>query len=332
VELIEYVLRAWAGSRRRLGPSAALHPLRATTLLAKVLPRARKIDLAVALLHDKVEDVTPETRSPEEWGEIEGWFGRIVRRLDPEGAWDLDSRLGALARLDRMESYCAYLGRLIAAGRERPDIIRAKLADRLDNTLDFSIDFRDPLEDVDFFEQMFQCLYVPNWPGPPNAENRRPTPPLELSWRLYSLHKNIVLLSLLRSAGGAANDEPSFDLMEGLIEASLREAQRIGLELLTQHRRELVSGRDLLLDAMAYCTSESAMKVTGSQAGHVLDGLLADTFDTPDPGARLERLEALAGNHRILFEGAVTFLAIFSGYRNDPSFYMEGIGRKAFGR
>lgn len=328
VELIEYVLRAWAGSRRRLGPSAALHPLRATTLLVKALPEVRPIDLAVALLHDKVEDVTPASRPGREWNELEGWFQRIRRRLDPADAWELDARLAALSRLDRMESYCAYLGRLLDATAAFPDVLRAKLADRLDNTLDFSIDFRDPLEDSDFFEQVFQCLYVPNWPGPVTAERQRATPPLELSWRLYSLYKNIVLLSLLRSSAVVPADAAGAALAEGLLDASLREAQRIGLELLSHHRAELGGGRPLLLDAMAYCYSASAVRVTGSHAGHALDGLLVDTFDTPDPSARVKRLEALADNRVLLFEGAVAFLAVLHGFRNDSGFRVMGIGRE----
>jgi hypothetical protein len=225
-----------------------------------------------------------------------------------------------------MESYCAYLGRLIAASFAYPDVLRAKLADRLDNTLDYSIDFRDPLDGVDFFEQVFQCLYVPNWPGPVTAERQRPTPPLELSWRLYSLYKNIVLVSLLRATGGVPTDEAGSALMEGLIDASLKEAQRIGLELLVHHRPELAGGRDLLLDVMAYCCSAAAVRVTGPQGAHRLDGLLVDTFDTPDPKARVKKLQELAENRTLLFEGAVAFLALLSGFRNDPAFRVEGIG------
>ncbi len=326
VELIDYVLHAWAHSRRRLGPAAALHPLRATALLVKVLPRPRKVDLVVMLLHDKVEDVTSEKVPEEDWKALETRFRRIRRKVDPEDAWRLDTRLQALSRLDREESYCSYLGRLMECGRTFPDVIRAKLADRLDNTLDFSIDFHDPLDGRNFFEQVFESLYVPNWPGPKAPRGGRPTPLRELSWRLYSLYKNVVLVSLLRSERPVPRDAASSVLMDGLVNASLKEAQRVGIELLLHHRRALRCERTLLLDAMQYCNSVSAVQVTTPQAGHVLDGLLVRTFDAPDPEVRVRRLVALSEDRRLLFEGAVTFLSLFCAFRNSPTFRVKGIG------
>ncbi len=325
VELIDYVVSAWAGSRRRLGPSAALHPLRATALLVQAFPRATPIDFAVMLLHDKVEDVSPETRAAREWAELEDRFLRLVRQFDPDGRHELASRLRALARGDRGESYCAYLGRLIDFGNRNPDILRAKLADRLDNTLDFSIDFRDPLDEADFFQQVFECLFLPGWRGPASSGHRRPSGRLDLARRLYGLYKNVVLLSLVRSGNSTAGGVSCAILMDAIVEAGLREAQRIGLELLADRLGDVAPAGDMLRDAMEYCHSGRAFRVTEAAAGHVLDGLLVSTFDTPDPEARGRRLQALSGNDRLLFQGAVTFLAIFSAFGQDPAFFVRGI-------
>jgi hypothetical protein len=39
----------------------------------------------------------------------------------------------------------------------------------------------------------------------------------------------------------------------------------------------------------------------------------------------VRQLEALAHDHRLLFEGAVTFLAMFSAFKLDPGFFVRGI-------
>jgi hypothetical protein len=57
-----------------------------------------------------------------------------------------------------------YVGRLLEKSRHAPDLIEIKLADRLDNTLGMRIDLHDPIEDVDFFQTIFQILFVNNFP------------------------------------------------------------------------------------------------------------------------------------------------------------------------
>jgi hypothetical protein len=324
LELIDYVMSAWTGLRRRLGPPAALHPLRAAALMIKALPEVRKIDVAVVLLHDKLEDINPEMRSGADWAGLEERFARLRSRFCPAGE-GLDQHLRALSRFDRQESYCAYLGRLIEAGLAHPEITRAKLADRLDNTLDFSIEFRDPLDNVDFFEQVFECLFVRGWTAPFTGGARGAASPMDLTWRLYSLYKNVVLLSLLRKARAAQGDEATATLMAGVIDASHKEARRISVELITGHAGIVTGGRDLLRDVMDYCRSGAAFRVTSSRSAQSLDGLLVDTFDTPIPEVRLERLKTFAGDVTTLFKGAVTFLAIFSAFKTDETYFVEGI-------
>ncbi|MGW8323160.1 MAG: hypothetical protein ACWGSD_16555 [Thermodesulfobacteriota bacterium] len=158
--VLQYLGRAYGRRRRRLGPMAILHPIRATALLARAEEEANLLDLLAELLHDKLEDISADDFPPEEWRELEEEFQSLIKRVDPTDEWFLMERLELLKRDEEGQTYCHYIGRMLGQGKQMPDLVRVKLADRLDNTLDMRVDIHDPLEGVDFFSHIFQLLFV----------------------------------------------------------------------------------------------------------------------------------------------------------------------------
>jgi len=146
--VLEYLELAYHEKYRRLGPKAVLHPLRASALLVRAQGEVLLLDLLTELLHDKFEDIVAEDFEPEEWRQLEDHFNSLLKRVDPRSEWFLMERLETLTRRPKGETYYQYIGRLLTRASTTPELVRVKLADRLDNTLDMRVDFRDPLDDV----------------------------------------------------------------------------------------------------------------------------------------------------------------------------------------
>ncbi len=225
LDVLSYLEKAYGDHRRRLGPLAVLHPLRATAILSRTLGRASMLDLLTELLHDKLEDIGPEN-FPEEkygveyWPELEREFQRLLKRIDPHDSWFLMERVDFLTRRPEADTYYSYIGRLIAKSRKTPEVVRVKLADRLDNTLDMRLDLYDPLEQVDFFALMFKVLFLRDY-IPPRPQFPHPAvTPINGAQRLYQLFKNTVLLSLIRQQE-AIYDASDQRPLEALIDASI---------------------------------------------------------------------------------------------------------------
>jgi hypothetical protein len=59
MDALGYLFSAYHQKRRRLGPMAVLHPLRATALFARYQDQLNLIDLLSVLFHDIMEDINP---------------------------------------------------------------------------------------------------------------------------------------------------------------------------------------------------------------------------------------------------------------------------------
>ncbi len=328
LDVLSYLEKAYGDHRRRLGPLAVLHPLRATALLARTLRKASMLDLLTELLHDKLEDIGPDN-FPEEkfgknyWKELEQEFARLLKRVDPTDSWYLMERVDFLTRRPDADTYYAYVGRLIDKSRNTPEVVRVKLADRLDNTLDLRLDLYDPLEQVDFFALMFKVLFLPDY-IPPRPQFPHPAvTPINGAQRLYQLFKNTALLSLIRQKE-AIYDATAQRLLEALARASIKEAQRIVFHLFVYHLPDLEDQRGLLMEVMDYTQVGGTSGITRS-GRHRLDGLIMERFDHSDSGERKKKLDLLYADKEIMVEAALAFIVVFQSFLNDPEYFMKGI-------
>jgi len=328
LEVLGYLDVAYGRKRRRLGPMAVLHPLRAAALLSAASDELRLLDLLSVLLHDKYEDILPDDHQPEEWTDLEERFQHLLRRIDPTDKWYLMERLELLTRHGGKETYYAYIGRLLDHSTATPELVRVKLADRLDNTLDMRIDFQDPLDDVDFFGDLFQVLFVPTFPGYRPDITHPPPAPLNGARRLYDLFKTAITLSLVRQMEALDRDDHAAQrLFRALCVASMREAQRIVMHIFGYHCKSVDKQRSLLLETMKYCLGGGVVSVTESSEAHRLDGLFLEQFDHLDRQVREQKLQQLYQDKELMTEAALAFIVIFMSFLNDPEYFVQGVSR-----
>jgi hypothetical protein len=341
---INTLVSEYKDETRRLGPPAVLHPLRATALLARSSPELDLLDLLSELTHDLFEDIYPFHFAP-------NWKGLIFEEF--ASFYQIERNFGRVLfeRLDRLrlleeETYYQYIGRLLGRSYDASELVRIKMADRLDNTLDMRIDLQDSLEAEDFYEKIFEILFL-NLRRKGTPPDHPPPSSLDGAWRLYALFKNAVLLSLVRQNQDVGLDEAAKNLFRAVAKASIKETQRIFLHILLYHRDLLGSSRALALDAMDYCASGRNSVVTSPEGPHRLDGLFTRFFDYPpavtaeeaermEPAeikalkrihkeARKKRLSGLYRDKPLMFQAALAFGSIFHSFLRDESYYVRGI-------
>ncbi|MFH1983507.1 MAG: hypothetical protein ABIL58_16820 [Pseudomonadota bacterium] len=325
MEALSYLFCAYREKRRRLGPMAVLHPLRATAIYARSLDRISLVDLLSALFHDILEDIHPNDFDAETWAALELQLYELLERLDPEDEWRIMERLQALTRFES-ENYYQYIGRLLERASGIPELVQVKLSDRLDNTLDMRIDIQDPLEGIDFYENVFQLLFVGNFKGFVPEVEHPPTASLNGAKRLYQLFKNAVLLSLIRQKGNISGDRVSKFFFNAVASASLKEAQRTLMHVTGYHHRDVENTRALLLSAMEYCYGGRIDMVTSPEDGYMLDGLFSGYFGLSDSKARNDQLDRLYKNKPLMIQASIAFIVIFLSFLNNPIFFVRGIG------
>ncbi len=324
LDVLSYLDDAYGKARRRLGPLAVLHPLRATALLARTSDQANLLDLLTCLLHDKVEDIPVQGMSESEAAEVEEVFVNLLESIDPERKWYLMERIEWLSRKSG-QSYYAYIGELLDHANDVPALVRVKLADRLDNTLDMRIDVEDPIHGVDFFATMFRLMFVNGFQGyEPQVEHPEPSP-LNGAQRLYQLFKNAVLMSLLRKKLPRLEDPTSKAIFDMLANASMREAERIVLHIFAYHGIDVHVQRDLILDVMSYAQRGGLEQVTPPEAPHDLDGLFLSCFEDSNSTARKENLEKLYRDKPLMVKSGLAFIVMFLSFLDDPGYYVAGI-------
>jgi hypothetical protein len=324
MEALGYLFSAYRQKRRRLGPMAVLHPLRAAALFTRTRTSLDLVELLTLLFHDILEDVKASQFDVHEWKTMEGQFYGLFDRMDPEDESRLTANLLSLTRHDT-ESYYEYIGRLLENAQKAPEIVEVKLADRLDNTLDLRIDLEDPLARIDFFENIFQIMFVNNYKGYTPKMNHSPATAINGAKRLYQLFKNAVLLSLIRRYGPETEQWSQKLLFDAVAEAGLNEAQRTLVHLISYHVKDLSTQRDLILETMGYCYSGRSDLVTKPDGRQLLDGLFSTYFGHKSSQERREQLDILYQNKNLMLESAVAFIVIFLSFLNDEKFYIQGI-------
>jgi len=324
MEGLGYLFSAYSDKRRRLGPMAVLHPLRTAAIFTRFLDDLSLVNLLSLLFHDILEDVKPGQFEVQKWKTMEGQLYSIMQRMDPADETKLMSNLLCLTRTPR-ESYYQYIGRLLDNARNSPELVAVKLSDRLDNTLDMRIDLEDALARIDFFETVFQILFVTNYTGCQQMMEHAPATAINGARRLYQLFKNAVLLSLIRQHTPPAGQRAVKILFDAVSEASLKEAQRTLIHLISYHVKDLKDQRSLLLEAMQYCYSGRSDLVTKPDGSQLLDGLFATYFRHKSGKERNKHLDILYQNKPLMLEASVAFLVIFLSFLNDEKYYIQGI-------
>ena len=324
MEALNYLFNAYSEKRRRLGPLAVLHPLRAAALFTRSRDDLSLVSLLLALFHDILEDIKPSDFEMGRWRAMEEDMTSILDRLSDEEETALIDTLGYLTRHDQ-ETYYQYIGRLLNNAEFWPDLVQIKLADRLDNTLDMRIELQDPLEGVDFFQAIFQVLFVNNYPGYRPKIEHPTSAVMNGARRLYQLFKNSVILSLIRQMQDTCKHPTCQTLFEALADASLLEAQRTLIHLLGYHLKDLAEQRKLLLETMEYCYGGRTELVTEPDTSWMLDGLFSTYFGQTSSNIRNQQLDQLYQNKPLMVESSLAFIVIFLSFLNDPDYYVKGI-------
>lgn len=323
-QVFDYLSNVYGKMERNLGPLSILHPIRATALLCRASEKIDLLDMMTCLLHDTFEDFKPAQFKDSDWINLDTAFQSFLLALPELDQRRLREQLQWLTK-EPSENYYHYIGHLLDEAGGRPPVVRVKLADRLDNTLDMRIDLQDPMQGVDFFEIAFQTVFTNTYKGYLPGKPHQPTVILNGAQRLYQLFKNILLLSLIRQKKAAKDDEIARALFEALAQASMMEAQRIALHVFGYHDPDTAKFRGILMDTMAYSQSGGFDQVTPPNPKSRLNGLLMTVFDQPERESRKEQLKGLYNDKAFMIEVAVAFVIIFLNFMNDPDYYIHGI-------
>ena len=324
MDALRYLFSAYHQKRRHLGPMAVLHPLRATALFARNQERLNLIGLLSILFHDIMEDINPYDFEAHEWMDMESRLFSLLERMGDEDESKLLENIVSLTRV-KTESYYQYIGRMLDSASSSPQLVQVKLADRLDNTLDMRIDLADPLAGVDFFQNIFQLMFVNNYRGYTPDSDHPPTSTLNGARRLYQLFKNTVLLSMIRQHKSIGYDRSLRILFEAVCDASLKEAQRTLMHLMGYHIKKPQDQRELLLEAMDYCFSGRIDLVTKPDRDQLLDGLFSTYFAHNSKKVLHKQLDILYQNKPLMIQASIAFVVIFLHFLNDAKYYIHGI-------
>ncbi|MBI5557167.1 MAG: hypothetical protein HY885_05970 [Deltaproteobacteria bacterium] len=322
MEALEFLGEAYGNQKRRLGPLAILHPIRASSLLAKAHDKPSTLDLLTALLHDKNEDLTPDRYSPETWLRLEAMYGKLLEKIDSQANWFLNERIAFLAK-PTGQKYTEYLGRLLSHAKTTPELAVIKLADRLDNTLDLRVDLQDFTDRSHSFQVIFDILFVNSYNG---LHLKQPHPiarKINGAMRLFQLYKNAVFLSMLRDEK-VPMGEAAHKLFYSLAVASIREAQTILLHIFAYHLTSPADQRAVLLEAMAY-SHDGGFESIRKEGPSVLDGLFRKYFVYDNAEMKKKRLADLYQDKKLMGLAAVSFLIVFASFINSGEYRIKGI-------
>jgi hypothetical protein len=293
-------------------------------MLARIMPEPGTLDLLGALLHDKEEDLTAEELGAAEWNRLQCEFARVLAKIDSDHRWFLGERIAFLRR-QANQSYFEYVGQVLSKAAEMPDLLRCKLVDRLDNTMDIAVQ-RPSSTQYDFFETAFGVLFIPGFQLRP--EHAASAPDNETCTLLISqLFKNVVLLSMLRQQHLDRADCTTELLFHGVAAAGRAQAEWAAVTLLSAAVSSADTRRQLLREIMDYCAAGGLAGVTRKDRGGLLDGSFLEYFADPDDKARKAHLETLYGNKPLFIRLLVLFIGIFTSFSTEPTYFLRGIDR-----
>ena len=325
LEALRVLLVGYEGLRRRLGPVAILHPLRTAALLSRSMQDPTVLDLLCALLHDKDEDLSEKRLGSERFGRMQEIYNQLQGQIGYEQRWFLGERLELLTCAIG-EGYNAYLGRILDNAKVMPDLLHVKIADRLDNSLDVTV-ARPGVLRYDLFQTIFSAMFVPSYKGVSIEEYHFLPTEQEGVQILSNLFKNVLFLSLLRQAGLERMDRTTAALSEALCIASSRVAQWLVLEVFASCIPAGEDQRRLLEGVREYCADGGIEAVRKSDNPHPLDGLFLEVYGQVKEG-RSSRLAGLWEDKEQLAQVVLVFIAVFTTFHNDPTFFVKGIDRE----
>jgi hypothetical protein len=317
-----YLGEAYGQEKRKLGPFAVLHPIRTASLLAQCSARPSILDLLTTLLHDKNEDITENKYTRKDWENLEYMYQNLIRKIDSMENWYLNERIHFLSR-EKNESYLEYLTGILTQAKATPELVRVKLADRLDNTLDLRMDLYEDTSGINCYQYIFEVLFT-------NTLSEKMEKPLYHidrkitgAKRLYELYKSALFLSLLNSEKIDVS-ECTLRLYNSLAIASINEAHNIMLHIFTYHLADVKKQKNILTDVMNYSNKGGLNKITTDE-DHMLDGLFTNYFESSNKEQLRAKLDKLYSNKELMAEAAVAFAAIFTNFLNDENFFIEGV-------
>jgi len=324
LEALNYLHHAYGDRRRKNGPAAVLHCLRIAAMLARVMPAPTTLDLLGALLHDKEEDLTREELGQAEWDRLQAEFVRVLEKIDSNHRWFLGERIALLWR-QTSQSYYDYVGTVLAKARTMPDLLRCKLADRVDNTMDIAVQ-RAPTEQNAFFELAFSMLFLPGYQ--PASNDGVVVPDLEACVLLISqLFKNVVLMSMLRQQELDHLDDTTARLFHALATTSSEQAQWVVAGLLSSPTIGWQERRSLLREMMDYCSAGGMAAIHRKDKGGLLDGSFLEHFANPDDRTRKRQIESLYNDKPLFIRVLVLYIGMFTSFLADSRYYLHGIDR-----
>jgi len=322
IETMVYLGEAYGQEKRVLGPFAVLHPIRAASILSRASESTSTLDVLTTLLHDKNEDITENKYTEETWQKLEGIYQGLIRKIDSIEKWYLNERIHFLTR-HRNEPYIEYLSSLINQARATPELVKVKLADRLDNTLDLRMDLYEDIPGVDCYQVIFESLFTDTYAGPLAKSPHHTERKINGAVRLYELFKNAVFLSLLRHEH-IELDEAAARLFNSLAISSINEAQNIMLHIFAFHMGDLQKQKAILMSVMDYC-NRGGIRSINLSGRHRLDGLFKNYFDFQIKEQLKIRLKELYNEKELMAEAAIAFAVIFTNFLNDRTFTIKGI-------
>ena len=132
-------------------------------------------------------------------------------------------------------------------------------------------------------------------------------------------------MSLIRQHSPENLQQQLKTLFDAVSDASLKEAQRTLIHLISYHVQDLQTQRSLLLEVMQYCYSGRSDLVTKPDGEHLLDGLFSTYFRHKSKKIRYHELDILYQNKPLMLEASIAFIVIFLSFLNNETFYVRGI-------
>ncbi|HEX7505790.1 MAG TPA: hypothetical protein VF550_03400, partial [Polyangia bacterium] len=269
-------------------------------------------------------DLTSEELGQAEWNRLQAEFVRVLEKIDSNHRWFLGERIALLWR-QSSQSYYDYLGTVLSKVRTMPDLLRCKLADRVDNTMDIAVQ-RTPTEQNAFFELAFSMLFLPRYQ--PASNDGVVVPDVEACVLLISqLFKNVVLMSMLRQQELDHLDDTTARLFHALATTSSEQAQWVVAGLLPSPAIGWQERRSLLREMMDYCASGGMAAIHRKDKGGLLDGSFLEHFANPDDQTRKRQIESLYDDKPLFIRVLVLYIGMFTSFLADSHYYLHGIDR-----
>lgn len=304
LETLHYLETAYGEKKRKVGTPAIMHPIRSASILARACATSNILDVLTTLLHDKDEDILSDHYPEEKWNILEESFRSLVGKIENHDKWYLNERIYFLARNEE-ETYQQYLSRLVHQAAKTQELIRVKLADRLDNTMDLRANFHDPIVDINFYHFIFKLLFDRSYKGLNIHGHHPPMNKISGSRRLYELFKNYSFISILRE-GNVNLDEPSQWLLKSVADASINEAQNVLLHIFAYHLREPEEQRRVVRSVLDFSISDDQ-----PSDNRALEFFIRNIFDNDNGNNRHQRLNELYEDKERMGQAAVAFVVLF---------------------